>query len=251
MAGVEYRLFLLDLDGTLLGSDGHISPRVAQAVRTVAERVQTSIATGRERGDVMRFAGELGLKSPQISDNGAMILDPVSGTCLWCAPLPQPHAQEVLARLDGLGMEFIATDEIGTMTSLAQAEGRTLNRVSALDLSQRAADDVLAGYASVAALDAMKVFLPYNGLWAVDFTATGVNKGMAARKLADLAGVEGSQVIAAGDSYNDLPLLEASGLGIAMGDAPDGLKSIADYVAPTVEEDGLAVAIEEFVLPRL
>jgi hydroxymethylpyrimidine pyrophosphatase-like HAD family hydrolase len=58
-------------------------------------------------------------------------------------------------------------------------------------------------------------------------------------------------MIAAGDSYNDLPLLEVCGLRIVMGDAPDELKAIADYVAPSIDEDGLAVAIEEFVLPRL
>ena len=53
------------------------------------------------------------------------------------------------------------------------------------------------------------------------------------------------------DSYNDLPLLEVCGLRIVMGDAPDELKAIADYVAPSIDEDGLAVAIEEFVLPLL
>ena len=64
-------------------------------------------------------------------------------------------------------------------------------------------------------------------------------------------GLDPEQLIAVGDSYNDLPMLEACGLGIAMGDAPSELKSIADYVAPSVDEDGLAVAIQEFVLPRL
>ena len=63
--------------------------------------------------------------------------------------------------------------------------------------------------------------------------------------------VDFESMVAAGDSYNDIPLLQQCGLGIAMGGAPDELKAIADYVAPTVEEDGLAVAIEEFILPRL
>ena len=66
-----------------------------------------------------------------------------------------------------------------------------------------------------------------------------------------IAGADQSQITAAGDSYNDVPLLKAAGLRIAMGDAPDELLALADYIAPPVEEDGLAVAIEEFVLPRL
>jgi hydroxymethylpyrimidine pyrophosphatase-like HAD family hydrolase len=64
-------------------------------------------------------------------------------------------------------------------------------------------------------------------------------------------GVEVSQFVAAGDSYNDLPLLKTCGLAIAMGGAPAEIKVVADYIAPSVEEDGLAVAIEEFVWPLL
>ena len=58
-------------------------------------------------------------------------------------------------------------------------------------------------------------------------------------------------MIAAGDSYNDLPMLKACGLRIVMGNAPDALKAIADYVAPSVDDDGLATAIEDFVMPKL
>ena len=66
-----------------------------------------------------------------------------------------------------------------------------------------------------------------------------------------MIGVDAGSMVAAGDSYNDMPLLQVCGLGIAMGNAPDELKAIADYVAPPVEEDGLAVAIEQFIMPRL
>ena len=100
-------------------------------------------------------------------------------------------------------------------------------------------------------MNVVKVFLPYNGLWAVDFTRWGVDKAAGTRRLAQMIGVDVRDMVAAGDSYNDLPLLQLCGLSIAMGDAPQELKAVADYVAPPAEEDGLAVAIEEFVLPRL
>jgi hydroxymethylpyrimidine pyrophosphatase-like HAD family hydrolase len=95
------------------------------------------------------------------------------------------------------------------------------------------------------------VVLPYNNLWAVDFTHSGVNKAAATLELSQMIGVDAGSMVAAGDSYNDMPLLQVCGLGIAMGNAPDELKAIADYVAPPVEEDGLAVAIEQFIMPRL
>ena len=85
----------------------------------------------------------------------------------------------------------------------------------------------------------------------MDFTNAGVDKAAATRVLAQMLGVDAPLMVAAGDSYNDLPMLRLCGHSIAMGDAPDELKAIADFVAPTAEEDGLAVAIQEFVLPRL
>ena len=78
-----------------------------------------------------------------------------------------------------------------------------------------------------------------------------MDKAAATLRLAQMVKVNAVDMMAAGDSYNDLPLLRLCGFGIAMGDAPDELKAIADFVAPPVDEDGLAVAMEEFVLPRL
>lgn len=247
----EYAALIVDLDGTLIGRDEQISPRVGQAVRSTSRRLQISISSGREASDVLRFAGELGLTAPQTSDNGALILDAASGAPLWSMPLEPVHAQDIVGRLLSMGTAIIATRPDGTTTDAAHITDWSLTRVSALDMDEALADELAARFQSNPDLHVVKVSLPYNGMWAVDFTRVGVNKSTAARKLAEMIGIEPSQIIAAGDSYNDLPLLEACGLRIAMGHAPDELKAIADYVAPTVDDDGLAVAIEEFVLPRL
>ena len=251
MSSASYKLFLVDLDGTLISSDSKISPRVSRAVARVRGILHVAIATGRERADVIRFARELGLSTPQLSDGGAMILDPLVGTAIWSSPLGPARAREIIDRLGGLEVPFIATHPQGTFTSIAEITHWDVIRISALDLDQRMADQLIADYEGEPGVDAVKAYLPYNGLWAVDFTRSGVNKAAAARTLAEMMGVETSQLIAAGDSYNDLPLLQACGLRIAMADAPDELKAIADFIAPTADEDGLAIAIEEFVLPRL
>ena len=251
MRAGHYKLLLLDLDGTLLGRDGRVSPRVARAVGVAAERLDVSIATGREPEDVLRFARQLGLTAPQMSDNGALVLDPATGKAVWSSPLGAESSRLVAARLRELQLAFLATHPGGTLTAFADNPGMELTRISALDLQEGQADRLVEEFSPHEGLEAVKVFLPYNGMWAVDFTRAGVNKATGALKLAELAGVDAGQIIAAGDSYNDLPLLQASGLRIAMADAPDELKAVADYVAPTVDEDGLAVAIEEFILPRV
>jgi hydroxymethylpyrimidine pyrophosphatase-like HAD family hydrolase len=125
-----------------------------------------------------------------------------------------------------------------------------LSRISAMDLKEHVADE-LVEYYSEPGLEVAKMYLPVSGLWGVNFSRSGVNKGTAATQLANMLGIDPPQMIAAGDSYNDLALFEVCGLRIAMGGSPQELKSLASYVAPPVEEDGLAVAIEEFLLPML
>ena len=242
---------VLDLDGTLIGRDEKVSPRVAAAVRQLRDSIPVSIATGREAAHAIRFARQLGLSTPQICDGGAAILDPDSGDPLWTAPLEPQLARKIVYNLHVDGTAFIATHPEGSVKTISDASGRSLIRVSALDMDEEGADRVVAQFLPDAELHVVKVFLPYNGLWAVDFTKRGVDKAAGTRRLAQMIGVDVQDMVAAGDSYNDLPLLQLCGLSIAMGDAPEELKAVADYVAPPAEEDGLAVAIEEFVLPRL
>ena len=242
---------VVDLDGTLIGENQEISTRVARAVSKLSQSLPVSIATGREPADTIRFARQLGLKAPQICDGGATILDPGSSETLWTSPLGPGNSRIIIDSLRSLGVAFIATHPEGSITSVSQLTHWNLTRVSALDLEERIADELVTRFCLNQELHAVKVILPYNNLWAVDFTHSGVDKAAATQELAGMIGVDTSSMVGIGDSYNDVPLLKLCGLGIAMGNAPDKLKAIADYVAPPVEEDGLAVAIEQFVLPRL
>ena len=248
----EYKALILDLDGTLIGPDERISPRVADAVREVAARIGVSIATGRETADVLRHAGDLGLTWPQISDNGAMILDPVSGANLWSAPiLGEELSRKVMQPIIDSEYSFFATHSDGAVTDVADLDRWDLTRISALDLDEKAAEDMIAQLSADGDLDSVRVWLPYNRLWAVDFTRKGVNKGSALRAMCELIGIRSSQTIAVGDSFNDAPLMATAGFGIAMGNAPKEVREAARYSVPTVEEDGLAHAIERYVLPLI
>jgi len=76
-----------------------------------------------------------------------------------------------------------------------------------------------------------------------------VNKGNGVRYLAEeLLGLSSSNVMTIGDNFNDIEMLEYAGIGVAMGNAPADVKAVAKWVAPSVEQDGAAAAIEEFVL---
>jgi len=76
-----------------------------------------------------------------------------------------------------------------------------------------------------------------------------VNKGTAVRYIAEeLLGLESSNVMTIGDNFNDFEMLQYAGIGVAMGNAPEGVQAIAQWVAPHVEKDGVATAIEKFLL---
>ena len=247
-----FKALIIDLDGTLIGPNERISPPVADAIRKVSNKIGVSIATGREIGDVIKYAGELGLTWPQISDNGAVIIDPVSRQNLWSAPiLGEELSRRVMRPIIESGYNFFVTHPGGGVRDLADLDRWDLIRVSALDLDENAADSMIEMTSDESELELVKVWLPYNQLWAVDFTRKGVNKGSALEALCALMKIDPSQTIAVGDSFNDVPLMETAGIGIAMGNAPTAVREAATYSVPPVERDGLALAIERRVIPLL
>jgi Cof subfamily protein (haloacid dehalogenase superfamily) len=82
----------------------------------------------------------------------------------------------------------------------------------------------------------------------LEFTEHGVTKGTSLNQLIQKLGIKREEVIAMGDSYNDQAMIEFAGLGVAMGNAPDDIKEIANYVTDTNMNDGVAKVVEKFVL---
>ena len=87
--------------------------------------------------------------------------------------------------------------------------------------------------------------------WLVEATAPGVDKGSGLRRLCQMLGVAPERVMAVGDSENDIPMLQAAGFAVAMGNATPALKAVADWIAPTLDEEGAAVALQRWVLEPL
>ena len=241
----------LDLDGTIIGPDELITPAVMDAIARLSVRIPVFIATGREPHDVFNYARQLGLAGPQLSDGGAAILDPVKRRHIWSANLGAELASEVLTLIGELDARFVATHVQGTFRRVSDIPDWDIVRISALDMSREDAEALTVRFSSHLRMSVILASLPYNGLWAVDFTLKGVDKGSGIARMGKMLGVEPSEMVCVGDSYNDLPMLRACGLPIAMGGAPEEIRAAADFMAPTVEQDGLAFAIDHHILPRV
>ena len=251
MTGNGYKALLMDLDGTLARAFLKITPRVVEAVGRVAELVPVGIVSSRDYTVVGRVAREIGLRSLQISEGGARIFDPGTGESRWLQAMAPPDSRSVISFLDESGLSFSAVDGDIVAGSTAEITSWNVTRITATSLTPAQAREIAARFGTLPGIHTAVIVRIDNGDWMVDFTHAQASKAAAVGRYAELHGIAPSQVIAAGDSFNDLPLLQACGLGIAMGNAAPELKVVADYVAPDVDEDGLAVAIDELVLPRL
>ena len=117
---------------------------------------------------------------------------------------------------------------------------------SAMRMSQ--ALEALASSPLRTQVNVLRTEYPLRDLTIVDVLSRGCSKGHAVKRWAAYRGIPREQVMAIGDNFNDVEMLEYAGLGIAMGNAPLAVQAIAQWVAPSVEQDGAAAAIEAFIL---
>ncbi len=266
------RLIALDIDGTLVGHDLNISPRVAEAVARVRERgVIVTLATGRGAEPTRKFAAQLGLTAPLICLQGAQIYDPVLGRDLREARLAPAIVPWIAAHAAERGwhLHFESPDQVYMPAGQPTPDIlRDLFRITALTrVSDFAAEmpevpakflitvhDAAERDAVAAELQRLRTAagLPLQLLNShpnlVEGLPPGVDKAHGLAWLAGHVGVAQAEVLAIGDNDNDVTMLQWAGVGVAMGGGTDGARAAADWLAPGVEADGVAAALERFVL---
>ena len=273
LSTAQIKLLIVDIDGTIAGSSNQVSSRVKHAIEAAqAQGVRVGIATGRMYKSALRFHHEIGADLPLIAYQGAWIQDPATGVTHRHLPVPIEIAQELIdyfeqshlrdklsihvyrddclyvreinpdteAYVGRSGVEVIAAPDLRTVLTerptkiLAMSEDIALIQSLLTELRQRYTPADLHVTTSV------PIFL--------ETTQAGVNKGNAIDYLVKLLGITAENVLAIGDNYNDVEMLAYAGIGVAMGNAPEDVQSLGDWVAPHVDEDGVAVAIEKFIL---
>lgn len=261
-------LIAIDLDGTLVEPRQPVRPAVIDAVkRAMAAGVRATIVTGRMYVGAKPFAQALDLDGPIVCYQGAVTADARSGRFEREVPLPNAVAVRAYraAKEHGYHVQFYRDDrfyvehanqysdlyaqtsntEPIVVPSLPEAfAGHDSTKVNIVTEPEKTRDALLL-MQSVCGDDA---YVTRSNPEFVEMLSPQVDKGVALRLVAAHYGIALERVAAIGDSYNDLPLLRTAGFAIAMGSAPDSLKAEADVVVGDVEHDGVAEAIERFVL---
>lgn len=256
--GRNYSVIISDFDGTLAGSDKIVPDEVKNAIKRLKEYdVTFLLASGRNfYGIISDSCQELGLTGPQITSGGGEIVDSSTGKVLSAEFIPHDDAQALFQLLTQKGIEFwmeknfeIYTRGKKEFSNLGPSVYKDLDaiifenipKVGILPITDVSLGEELEKELTdrFKRLHIVKSFSPVARAW--DITAALGNKQEAVLKVAGILQVPTEQIIGIGDGYNDFPLLEACGYGVAMGNAHDELKAIADRITPPYQENGVAV----------
>lgn len=251
---MKYKAIISDIDGTLAPVALKSAPslKITEAIQEVQNKgFFFSIATGKPYSLVKDLIKDLKLTSPVIIDNGAAIYDPISNKPLVDFVIERKESKELLEFIKGNSKEYRVScrdNNLHNITELPKDD--EVRKFIILDLPLRKTDDLLNQLQSkFNNLHIVKTSSDlgeqYNAIYISSGEAT---KQHAVLKFAELLKISTKEIIGVGDHYNDFPLLIACGFKVAMGNAVPELKAIADYVAPTVEEDGLALVLNKFIL---
>lgn len=242
------KALLVDLDGTVLPQDDRPTTATIEAIQAASRLIPVAIASGRAQDDVCHYARLFGLSTPQVADNGATLIDPVTGRAINRHILGRAEAEHTIKTLQQVAMRVLACDagrfihDANDITDWAVTivMAQFATEVETRDWADRLASATVSAYATV----------DNKGDWYLDCTKYGVDKGTGAGDFAEYVGIELADLMVIGDGGNDVPMFEAAGFSVAMEGAPAELLELADAVVPDIDSDGAAVAIERYVLGR-
>lgn len=270
----DIKLLVLDIDGTIAGQSNTLSHPVKEVIAAVqAKGIKVAIATGRMYCSALRFHQEIGSTLPLVAYQGAWIQDPNTQEIHRHLSVSREIALQLLEYFEQpdlrslLSVHFYINDQLYVREITKETESYQqrcgVNAIPVADLRQLLDHEptkILALCDDASLIQQLltnlrhrykptELYMTTSVATFLEAANTHVNKGNAVRYLAEeMLGLESHNVMTIGDNFNDVEMLSYAGISVAMGDAPDQVQAIADWVAPSVELDGAAIAMEKFLL---
>jgi Cof subfamily protein (haloacid dehalogenase superfamily) len=266
----------IDIDGTLLDPQFQISARNLAALRAAHQAgIEIMLATGRRHDYALPVVQELGIPAWLISSNGALVRSS-RGETFSTDRLPAATARKLIVYMDEFRPNAVLTFDRQGHDALILEREHTLNRsisrwleknsshiqyVSPLEdaltedpiqamycgdiQSMEGAQERLGQAGFLEEISILRTQYDYRNLCILDILNRNCTKGHALRRWAEHHGIPREQVMAIGDNYNDLEMLEFAGLPVIMGNASEELKQNGWRVTASNAESGVAAALEE------
>ena len=265
-----YKLIAMDLDGTL-NNDQKVITEKTKAALMAAQRkgIRLALASARpspglfKERDILRLQDHKGIL---MSYNGGRIVDAETGKVLFETSMDLEETKQVLRKLEDLpvtpilddGVQFYVTDKNGYKVDYeCKNNNMVCSEVGNLaDFLTFAPIKILMSVQPEELAEVQKQiadFLPESltvvqtAAFYLEVIPRIINKGQGIRDICKVLGIEPTEVVSFGDAANDIPMLEAAGMGVAMGNAQEAVKQAADMVTLSNNEDGIAAALEKLL----
>ncbi len=250
----KYKALMLDVDGTTIKNDADAMPtkKVKESVLKAHNKIKIGLATSRPLWHTKAIIEDLKINSFCILIGGAQIYDPGSKKVVWEKFIEVEDVKTILGiakklnievRDDGTG-RHLRNEKIDVKNYLKKGPPQFWTH----GLTPKKAENYVNELSKIPTIAVVKAPSWSDGKIDVIVSHTTATKQQGIQRVAELLNIRTKEIIGVGDGYNDFPLLMACGLKIAMGNANEELKKIADFIAPTVDEDGVSTVIEKFIL---
>lgn len=262
------RLIVSDVDDTLIDHSLTLSPRTRRALDLARQKgVRFTIATGRMFDSTTPFIDILDVHEPVICCQGATTIDPDTRNVTHHLPVGQDIARDILAYTDRIGLygQYYSLDEYYIQDVCKESEfyrslcyvagtptGRPLHESLDFDPTKllfiASEEEIRRQHAIFTEKWGDELQIVMSKPIYLEVTHKDAHKGYAVRQLAQYLGIDMQEVMTFGDALNDVTMIQAAGIGVAVGNASQAAKDAADIVAPPQSEDGAAQVIERIIL---
>ena len=261
------KLFISDLDDSLLRGDQTIGERTERALKELEKRgVTIALASGRIYSAMQRYVKQLGVTAPAVAFNGAMIVDTATGEPIQRTFIDTDLAREALKTCEDMGLYVQSYDEKGYFFEKACEYSAYYERVSGVkgvELGKPASECVTQAMPKIVTINTPertqellpilkkrfegKLDVSISKPMYIEMTHPDANKGAALKQLCGMLGIDMCDVMACGDGLNDLGMINAAGLGVVVANARQAVRDNADIVCPSNDDEGIAQLIESMM----
>ncbi len=246
---------MLDVDGTVVPYDYEALPsaKLGKAIKAAESKVAICFVTGRSYSFLKLVLKKIGLRHGYaVVNNGAHVINIATDEVLYDQPIDLIDAKQVISLFQKEKIQFYVKQGLHDIKYFDNPfkKGQTLKTASMIFthdvFTSGEVDNIQKKLSHLNNLSSYKN--QHKDGFGLNIQHVKATKLHGVEIILEALGIESQEAIGVGDSYNDFSLLMACGLKVAMGNAVEDLKAIADYIAPSVDEDGVADIINKFIL---